>query len=154
MLLMLEFSRCACGSEMLAFELIAFGQVAPRYRADRKDWMENAGVSFKIERRMRVKERLTVHRGGGIVGRGVESMQHLFTPRGEAVLRLHPLQQLQQPLLFLGALPPVQHVLIAGHQRERSLQFHANQLGITSIYDIALVFDSRKHILQALLTLL
>lgn len=49
---------------------------------------------------------------GGVVGRGVERMQHLFTPGGEAVLRLHALQQLQQLLLLVRPLAP-HHVLFA-----------------------------------------
>lgn len=39
-------------------------------------------------------------------------MQHLFTPGGEAVLRLHALQQLQQLLLIVRPLTP-HHVLFA-----------------------------------------
>lgn len=39
-------------------------------------------------------------------------MQHLFTPGGEAVLRLHALQQLQQLLLLVRPLTP-HHVLLA-----------------------------------------
>lgn len=39
-------------------------------------------------------------------------MQHLFTPGGEAVLRLHALQQLQQLLLLVRPLTP-HHVLFA-----------------------------------------
>lgn len=39
-------------------------------------------------------------------------MQHLFAPGGEAVLRLHALQQLQQLILVLSPLP-THHVLIA-----------------------------------------
>lgn len=38
-------------------------------------------------------------------------MQHLFTPGGEAVLRLHALQQLQQLLLLICPLT-AHHVLI------------------------------------------
>lgn len=38
-------------------------------------------------------------------------MQHLFTPGGEAVLRLHALQQLQQLLLLISPLT-THHVLI------------------------------------------
>lgn len=55
-------------------------------------------------------EWLTIQRGR-VVGRGVESVQHLFTPGGEAVLRLHALQQLQQLLLLLRPLT-THHVLI------------------------------------------
>ena len=56
-------------------------------------------------------EQPTIQRRGGVVGRGVESVQHLFTPGGEAVLRLHALQQLQQLLLLISPLT-THHVLI------------------------------------------
>lgn len=63
--------------------------------------------------------RPTIQRGGGVVGRGVESVQHLFTPGGEAVLGLHALKQLQQLLFVLRPLAP-HHVLLTGEDRQDS----------------------------------
>lgn len=65
------------------------------------------GGHFRVE-----AERPTVQGAGGVVGGAVESVQHLLTPGGEAVLRLHALQQLQQLLLLLRPLP-AHHVLLA-----------------------------------------
>ena len=53
----------------------------------------------------------TVQCGGVVVGGAVEGVQHLFTPGGEAVLRLHALQQLQQFILLVRALT-AQHILL------------------------------------------
>lgn len=60
----------------------------------------------------------TIQRGGGVVGRGVESMQHLFTPGGEAILRLHALQQLQQLVLLVSPLTS-HHVLFTAEMRKK-----------------------------------
>lgn len=70
-------------------------------------------------------EQPTIQRGGGIVGRGVESVQHLFTPGSEAVLRLHALQQLQQLLLLICPLT-AHHVLITAENAQGSM--HSNHV--------------------------
>ncbi len=64
-------------------------------------------------------EQPTIQRGGRVVGRGVESVQHLFTPGGKAILRLHALQQLQQLLLLICPFT-THHVLIAVEDRQGS----------------------------------
>ncbi len=50
-------------------------------------------------------------------------MQHLFTPGGEAVLRLHALQQLQQLLLLLCPLT-THHVLITVDNKQGSMHIN------------------------------
>ena len=55
----------------------------------------------------------TIQRGGGVVGGGVEGVQHLLAPGGEAVLGLHALEELQQLVLVLRPLAPHQ-VLVTG----------------------------------------
>lgn len=49
-------------------------------------------------------------------------MQHLFTPGGEAILRLHPLQEFQQPLLFFSAFAAPHHVLLTVYKHTNSFK--------------------------------
>ena len=74
------------------------------------------------------ERRLTILGRGGVIGGGVERMQHLFTPGGEAVLRLHPLQEFQQPILLLSAFTAPHHVLL-------TVQTHTNGLPRTHTLD-------------------
>lgn len=74
------------------------------------------------------ERRLTILGRGGVIGGGVERMQHLFTPGGEAILRLHPLQEFQQPILLLSAFTAPHHVLL-------TVQTHTNGLPRTHTLD-------------------
>lgn len=63
-------------------------------------------------------------------------MQHLFTPGGEAVLRLHALQQLQQLLLLFRPLT-THHVLITAEDVHGSV--HVNYANDSKIYTYRLL---------------
>ena len=65
----------------------------------------------------------TIQRGGGVVGGGVEGVQHLLAPGGEAVLGLHALEELQQLVLVVGAFASHQVLVTGGRGEELNIRY-------------------------------